>query len=134
MFDSLTSISINEMSAADVAAEKISLYKKRREDAVTLWTTIPSDQFDINNWEICAIGWLARKKHDGWSLVGGLPWRGGENCTPASNKYFGLKCDGMMRLCHPINIFNKHHPVYNNKSDVTLADVSAALLAAPYTI
>jgi len=126
MFDSSTSISINEMSAADVAAEKISLYKKRREDAVALWATIPSYEFYIHHWEICAIGWLARKNHDGWSLIDRLPWRGDKNCTAASNEYFGLKCDGM--------IFNKHHSVYNNKFDVTLADVSAALLAASYTI
>jgi len=150
MFDSLTTISPNEMKAADKAAKKaakIAFFKKRREDAVALWATIPPDQVDMCNWQTCALGWLARKKHDGWRMSYNFPvWNIDASC-PSAEDYFGLQ-DG-----HSIKIFlNREFDFWTNifsicgdliyyffninfeAPSISAAKVSKALLAAPYNV
>jgi len=134
--DTTTTITTDEMSAADAVAEKISLYKKRREDAVALWATIPADQIDLWSWATCAVGWLGRMNHDGWhSDCCCYPYWQEKNSCPSQIssqviKYFGL-------LSYDIGIFTVFY-YYKCKNSLTaeelISRVSDNLLAAPYDI
>jgi len=127
MFDCTQTSIVEEQNVAD----RIALYKKRREDAVALWKTIPANQFNIIGWDRCAIGWLGRLNHDGW-------YKEDKNIAPNRQApkrqgspfghektivlYFGLKnwTDIFCDIGYPTN-FQR-----------TLNDVSKKLLAAPY--
>jgi hypothetical protein len=72
-------------------------YKKRREDAVAFWRSIPSNTIMMGDWRLCLIGQLAKNKFDGWdfSKIRGsyLPARGKKIGSQAAAIYFAITLD-----------------------------------------
>src|ERR1700735_1446880 len=45
---------------------RVALYKERRESALGMWLSVPPQSFRMDDWDTCALGWLANRQHDGW--------------------------------------------------------------------
>ncbi len=123
----------------DSAADPTALYRERREKAAALWRTLVPSQFNLQTWECgttaCAIGWLAVKRHDGWTFDDdGAPVWGacGESFDDAAS-YFGLT-DEMTEV-----MFGNHRPArefygVDDIRKVTPEMVATKLLAQPITV
>jgi hypothetical protein len=116
-------------------------FYEKRQKAAEVWRNVPHQVFNMENWECgstaCALGWLARENHDGWTH-GFKTSRGRVPIAPngiegyiGAAKYFGLSvaqayaCFGGTRGTAR---FHRRWFV----SRITPSDVAEHLLSLPY--
>jgi hypothetical protein len=131
------------------------LYQWRREEAARVWEGIPAEKLDMELWECgtaaCALGWLARLRHDGWhfsktrrACLPDTPMPAGCRVSVAKGKahpatqafdaadaYFGLPA-GTSENCFGPEMATVWFHGCVDREDLAPSDVARTLLSLPF--